>query len=127
MTSAVSEPPVVQAMLRKFRRDNSRLIQFKAPERKVVRTVSSDFQDVANQHAHSLVRSASSDDATVFCTIGRHKSAAFFRGEGVRTVVLARTKKGYGFVLRGAKGKINFLAVNAKIKLVNISVDHSRA
>lgn len=26
------------------------------------------------------------------------------RGEGLRTVVLARTKKGYGFVLRGAKG-----------------------
>ncbi|XP_067950717.1 protein shank-like isoform X2 [Watersipora subatra] len=27
------------------------------------------------------------------------------RGEGVRTVVLARTKKGYGFVLRGAKAE----------------------
>lgn len=30
---------------------------------------------------------------------------SYCRGEGVRTVVLARTKKGYGFVLRGAKGK----------------------
>lgn len=27
------------------------------------------------------------------------------RHEGVRTVVLAKTKKGYGFVLRGARGK----------------------
>lgn len=33
-------------------------------------------------------------------------SGVSYRGEGVRTVVLSRTKKGYGFVLRGAKGEL---------------------
>ena len=46
---------------------------------------------------------------------------SYYRGEGVRTVVLARTKKGYGFVLRGAKGK-NFVSVVKVLKLISVRV-----
>ena len=46
---------------------------------------------------------------------------SYYRGEGVRTVVLARTKKGYGFVLRGAKGK-SFVCVVKVHNFQSVSV-----
>jgi len=47
----------------------------------------------SNQPELIAVAGRTSGDSPVCC-----------RHEGVRTVVLAKTKKGYGFVLRGAKG-----------------------
>lgn len=45
----------------------------------------------------------------------------FNRSEGVRTVVLAKTKKGYGFVLRGAKGELLTLCLRKYMHVIKLN------
>lgn len=107
MTELVGESSETRTMLRKFRRKQEKLTQFKATGKTIRRTTSGDFKDlVSSAKLKSIVRSASADPSSFQAARKHNRSVAFCRGEGVRTVVLARTKKGYGFVLRGAKGEL---------------------
>lgn len=91
-------------MLRKFRKSNERLVILKIAECTITQSASLGA-DVPKRHSSAtLVRSTGSDAGGTHQRLQSNVTACF-RGEGVRTVVLARTKKGYGFVLRGAKGR----------------------
>lgn len=115
----------VKTLLRRFRFSKEKK---KHVDYKVRRSLSSDrpisgsfsgatdITHLVNQRR--LVRSSSSGPRTSRQTTADRASAVRpaginsdidCRGESLRTVVLTRTKKGYGFVLRGAKGESYFL------------------